>query len=110
MIEVPKTTSHSFNDKWTTTQLSKSSSSDIEGSTFAFVSNISSRVTSSSTRSIFEESTTESEREQFLTKIESSTTTKSPITPECHGILCQSSTVSPTRNDTDASITFFLRF
>lgn len=107
IIEVPSTTPNSFTDKWTFTELSKSSSTEMESSTFTFA-NISSPV-----KPIFDESTVSSEHEQFLTKDEIPTTVKTPITPECHGILCTNSTILPTRNDSDASIKylyFYLNF
>lgn len=101
----PRVTSQAFTDKWTSVEL-KSSTTEMESSTLAFTNNISSSVTtSSSIKPIFDKATTESEREQFSTKTELPATSKSTITPECHGILCPSSTVSPTRNDSDASVT-----
>lgn len=108
IIEVPRTIPQTFTDKWTSTELTKSSSTEVESSTSAFANNISSSVTtSSSVKPIYDENTTDSDHEQFSTKTESPTTSKSTIIPECHGILCSSSTISPTRNDSDASITFF---
>lgn len=101
----PRVTPQAFTDKWTSIELTKSSTTEMESSTLAFTNNISSSVTtSSSIKSIFDK-TTESEREQFSTKTELPSTSKSTITPECQGILCPSSTVSPTRNDSDASVT-----
>ncbi|KAK1120827.1 hypothetical protein K0M31_011030 [Melipona bicolor] len=100
----PRVTPQAFTDKWTSMELTKSSTTEMESSTLAFTNNISSSVTtSSSIKPIFDKTTTESEREQFSTKTELPATSKSTITPECHGILCPSSTVLPTRNDSDAS-------
>ena len=101
-----RVTPQAFTDKWTSIELTKSSTTEMESSTLAFTNNISSSVTtSSSVKPIFDKTTAESEHEQFSTKTELSSTSKSTITPECHGILCPSSTVSPTRNDSDASVT-----
>lgn len=109
IIEVPKTTSYSFIDKWSSTELSKSSST--ESSTFAFTNNISSFATINNsikpTFEIYQMNTTNNEGEQFLTKNESITISESSIIPKCYGILCPSSTVSPIRNDNNASIINF---
>lgn len=103
----PRVTPQAFTHKWTSVELTKSSTTEMESSTLAFINNISSVTTSSSVKPIFDKTTTESEREQFTMKTELPATSKSIITPECHGILCASSTVSPTRNDSDASVTLF---
>ncbi|XP_050588144.1 protein eyes shut [Bombus affinis] len=104
IIEVPRTIPSTFTDKWTSTELTKSSSTEVESSTSVFANNISSSViTSSSVKPIYDENTTDSDHEQFSTKIESPTTSKSTIISECHGIFCSSSTISPTRNDSDCN-------
>ncbi|CAL7951647.1 unnamed protein product [Xylocopa violacea] len=102
MIETPRTTPHLFTNEWTSTQFSKSSTTEIESSTPAFVNNISSPViTSSSMRPIFDENITFSEHEQYSTKGESPITSESPTTLECHGILCPNATIPTTHNDTE---------
>ncbi|XP_043517283.1 protein eyes shut isoform X1 [Frieseomelitta varia] len=100
----PRVTPQPFTDKWTSIELTRSSTTEMESSTLAFTNNISSSVTtSSSVKPISNKTTTENEREQFSTKTELPSTSKSIVTPECHGILCPSSTVSPTRNDSDCN-------
>ncbi|CAK9831479.1 Protein eyes shut [Anthophora retusa] len=99
MIEVPKTTPYTFTDKWTSTQLTRSSSTETESPT-SVLPNISSSVTSGSpTKAIFDEYTTDNEREQFSTKTESPATLKSPVTTECHGTLCSSTTCNCSRHE-----------
>nr|XP_034186489.1 protein eyes shut [Osmia lignaria] len=97
IVEVPKTTSQTFIDKWTSSLLTKASESS-ESSTFWITNGTSSSATSTSVRSILEEDTTVSE--QFSTK-KSLTTAKS--TTECHGMLCTSSPLPPTRNDSNCN-------
>ncbi|XP_043249526.1 protein eyes shut [Colletes gigas] len=94
--EVPKTTASSFTDKWTYTPPLKSSNTDTESSTFAYTNNVPLLLTSStSTRPIFEEVTTE--LEQLSTQGQPSTTEQNST--KCYGMLCTNSTVTPTRND-----------
>lgn len=115
LIEVPKTTSYSLIDKWSSKELSKSSST--ESSTFSsstFTNNISSVATINSsikpTFEIYQMNTTNKEDEQFLTKDKSVTISENSIIPKCYGILCPNSTVSPIRNDNNNAsiINFFI--
>ncbi|XP_076237412.1 eyes shut [Calliopsis andreniformis] len=100
-IEMPKTKPPLSTDKWTSTQSSKSSSIHVESSTSPFNNNDTSQFTSStSVRSMFEETSTISESEQ-VSKDLSSTTTE--ISAECHGILCTNFTTPSIRNDSDCN-------
>ncbi|XP_054001901.1 protein eyes shut isoform X1 [Hylaeus anthracinus] len=97
--EVPKSTVPSFTDRWSSTPPLKSSSGDVESSTFAFANvTLSSLTSSTSVRPIFDEVTSVSEPEQSSTKDELSTTES--IGTECHGILC---TAAPARSDSDCN-------
>lgn len=111
IIEVPKTTSYSLIDKWSSTELSKSSTESSTFSSSTFTNNISSLATINSsikpTFEIYQMNTTNKEGEQFLTKDESVTISENSIIPKCYGILCPNSTVSPIRNDNNASIINF---
>lgn len=111
VIEVPKTTSYSLIDKWSSTELSKSSSTESSTFSSSTFTNISSLATINSsikpTFEIYQMNTTNKEDEQFLTKDESVTVSESSIIPKCYGILCPNSTVSPIRNDNNASIINF---
>ncbi|XP_017886693.1 protein eyes shut [Ceratina calcarata] len=93
-----------FTDSWTFTELSKPSSTGIESSTFAFVTNVSSPVTSSTVKTIFDESTTASESERISTKAGSPATVESSTTTECQGTSCISTTV-PSHNGRDCNCT-----
>ncbi|PBC29466.1 Protein eyes shut [Apis cerana cerana] len=96
VIEVPKTTSYSLIDKWSSTELSKSSTESSTFSSSTFTNNISSLATINSsikpTFEIYQMNTTNKEGEQFLTKDESVTISENSIIPKCYGILCPNST------------------
>ncbi|XP_076642313.1 eyes shut isoform X2 [Halictus rubicundus] len=102
--DVPKATTASSTDKETFTHSSRFSSTDLENSTIPFMSSTSSfATTSTSTRTMFEETSTTSEEEQTSVRDQTSTTVQSST--DCQGTLCTSPTVSSGRNDSVCNCT-----
>nr|XP_031825874.1 protein eyes shut [Nomia melanderi] len=101
--EVPKSTVTSFTEKGTSAQPSRAPSTDLENFTVPFTSSTPSyQMNYTTTRTVFEESTTVNE-DQSSTKEQSTITTQSST--DCQGTSCTGSTVSPGRNDSVCNCT-----